>query len=123
MHITYCNLYSYFINVFSTRSCRLFIIFAIIILLMLFCFGHSYSYLHHQRSWVAHSSSLPNYVSHFSGREKQINDIIHWLDPHNTDVRVVSIVGPPGFGKSSLAIQVGHEMIDQGVVYSELCQP
>ena len=117
MHITYCNLHSYFIHVFSTgRSCQLLEIFAIIILLMLFCFGYSYSYLHHQRSWDAHSSSLPNYVSHFSGREKQINDIIHWLDPHNTDVRIVSIVGPPGFGKSSLAIQVGHEMIDQGVV-------
>ena len=88
----------------------------IFIFLLVFYFEPSPSYLYHQQRWVLYSPSLPDYVSHFSGREKEINDIIHWLDPHNTDVRVVSIVGPPGFGKSSLAIQVGHEMIDQGVV-------
>ena len=84
--------------------------------LLLLYFGSPFSYFSHQRSWVFYSPSLPDYVSHFSGREKEINDIVHWLDPQNTAVRIVSIVGPPGFGKSSLAIQVGHEMIDRGVV-------
>ena len=84
--------------------------------LLLLYFGSPLSYFSHQRSWVLYSPSLPDYVSHFSGREEEINDIVHWLDPQNTAVRIVSIVGPPGFGKSSLAIQVGHEMIDRGVV-------
>ena len=96
---------------------------AIILMLIVFAFlaQPSYfrlfiSYFCHQQNWVLYSPSFPDRVSHFSGREKEISDIVHWLDPHNTDVRVVSIVGPPGFGKSSLAIHVGHEMIDQGVV-------
>ena len=88
----------------------------ILALFLLLYFGSPLSYFNHQQSWVFYSPSLPDYVSHFSGREKEISDIVHWLDPQNTDVRIVSIVGPPGFGKSSLAIQVGHEMIDRGVV-------
>ena len=65
------------------------------------------SYFCHRQNWVLYSPSLLDHVLHFSGREKEISDIVHWLDPHNTDVRVVSIVGPPGFGKSSLAIYSG----------------
>ena len=52
----------------------------------------------------------------FLGREKEIGDLTMWLDLHSDDVRVVSIVGPPGIGKSSLATQVGHQMIDKGAV-------
>ena len=52
----------------------------------------------------------------FLGREKEIGDLTMWLDLHSDDVRVVSIVGPSGIGKSSLAIQVGHQMIDKGAV-------
>ena len=111
-----------FIHVYSAGR-RLQLILAICIamtivalFLLLLYFGSPLSYFSHQQSWVLYSPSLPDYVSHFSGREKEINDIVHWLDPQNTAVRIVSIVGPPGFGKSSLAIQVGHEMIDYGVV-------
>ena len=78
--------------------------------------GMDFHHINHNRLWLAHSPSLPNYVPHFVGREKEISDLVRLLDPENTDVRTVSIVGPPGFGKSSLAIHVGHEMIDRGVV-------
>ena len=36
------------------------------------------------------------------------------LDINNQDVRIVSIVGSPGFGKSTLAIQVGHNLVRKG---------
>ena len=110
----------YFLHIYSVgRSRQLLITIATMIFMifsLLLYFGSPLSYLHHRQSWVLYSHSLPDYVSHFLGREREINKIVHWLDPQNTDVRIVSIVGPPGFGKSSLAIQVGHEMIDRGVV-------
>ena len=77
---------------------------------------HHIPHIHHRRVWVDYSHSLPNYVPHFLGRDKEVKDLVRLLDPDNTDVRTVSIVGPPGFGKSSLAIHVGHEMVDRGVV-------
>ena len=33
----------------------------------------------------------------------------------DTDVRIVNIVGSPGFGKSTLAVHVGDQMVKQGV--------
>lgn len=38
------------------------------------------------------------------------------MDTTNQDIRIVSIVGSPGFGKSTLAIQVGHNLVQQGFV-------
>ena len=32
------------------------------------------------------------------------------------DTRIINIVGSPGFGKSTVAIHVGHHMVDRGVV-------
>lgn len=47
------------------------------------------------------------------GRKGQCSDILEKLAPSNPS-RIVSITGPPGFGKSAVAIQVGHELISQG---------
>ena len=47
-----------------------------------------------------------------------MDDLLRWLDIHNSEVRVAGIVGPPGIGKSSLAVHVGHGMIDRGAVVS-----
>lgn len=68
-------------------------------------------------AWWTHSS-LPEFGTLFIGREKEISDLTTWLDLHNDEVRVVSIVGPPGIGKSSLALQVGNQMRDRGAVVS-----
>lgn len=45
-----------------------------------------------------------------------MEDIASMINPANTDVRTVSIVGLPGIGKSALAIRIGHLMVRQGMV-------
>ena len=47
-------------------------------------------------------------MSHFVGREEDIINIIGYLDFATSDVQVVHIVGPPGFGKSTLAMKIGE---------------
>ena len=56
---------------------------------------------------LCHSKSLPS-VSHFVGREEDIINITGYLDFATSDVQVVHIVGPPGFGKSTLAMKIGE---------------
>ena len=62
------------------------------------------------------SNSLPDLPLKIVGREVELRNISGWIDfsnPH-TD-RIISIFGPPGFGKSTLAIQIGHIMVCEGV--------
>ena len=102
-----------------SSKCRVLIAASSFLTIMAFAvllFGLYFHHIRHSQLWLAYSPSLPDYVPHFLGREKEISELVMMLDPENTDVRTVSIVGPPGFGKSSLAIHVGHEMIDRGVV-------
>ena len=46
---------------------------------------------------VCYSKSLPS-VDNFVGREEDIRNITGYLDFTTSDVQVVHIVGPPGFG-------------------------
>ena len=52
-------------------------------------------------------------VPHFTGRERECEEI----DGHVTSdsTRIVSIWGSPGFGKTSVAIAVGHHLHSQGL--------
>ena len=52
-------------------------------------------------------------VPHFIGRQQKIEDISHALT--STSARLVSVSGPPGFGKTSLAIAVGHQLRQLGL--------
>ena len=64
------------------------------------------------------SKSLPYSYKIFVGREREISELTFMLDFSSTsdaDIRIVSIVGPPGFGKSTLAIHLGDEMVKQRV--------
>ena len=53
------------------------------------------------------SKSLPR-VDNFVGREEDIRNITRYLDFDHSTIQVVHIVGPPGFGKSTLAKKIGH---------------
>ena len=63
-----------------------------------------------------HSKSLPYSTATFVGREKEMEEMIQLVDFGNPNPQIVSIVGPPGIGKSTLTIHVGHDMVAQGVV-------
>ena len=54
------------------------------------------------------SSNLPAMVPHFIGRQKECDEIVDHMTSEST--RLVSIWGPPGFGKTSVAIAVGHRL-------------
>ena len=67
-----------------------------------------------------HSKTLPYPFENFVGREEDLKQVVQLLDFQNdpvvsADTRIVSLIGSPGFGKSTLAIHVGHEMVKQGV--------
>ena len=49
-----------------------------------------------------------NLPSHFTGRENECEEIIGHLTSDST--QIVSVWGPPGFGKTSAAIAVGHRL-------------
>ena len=70
---------------------------------------------------TCYSKSLPS-VDNFVGREEDIRNITGYLDFTTSDVQVVHIVGPPGFGKSTLAKKVGEILVRRGtkVFYVDL---
>ena len=59
-----------------------------------------------------HSKTLPYAASNFVGRNDEMDDLL--LDMSNQEIRIFSIVGSPGFGKSTLAIQGGHHLVRKG---------
>ena len=52
-------------------------------------------------------------VPHFTGRQKEVEEITGHMNSGST--RIVSIWGSPGFGKTSIAIAVGHHLHSQGL--------
>ena len=58
-------------------------------------------------------SSLPPMVPHFTGRQKEVEEITGHMNSGST--RIVSIWGSPGFGKTSVANAVGHRLNSQGL--------
>ena len=57
------------------------------------------------------SLPLPSRPMPFVGRKELINEIIQRL--LGTHTSIVGLFGPPAFGKSSLAIHVGHEVMNK----------
>ena len=56
---------------------------------------------------------LPPMVPHFTGRKEECEKIVRYMTSQPT--RLVTISGSPGFGKTSLAIAVGHDLKRQGL--------
>ena len=64
-------------------------------------------------------NNLPVQLTSFIGREKEIADVIRLLEK----VRLVTLTGPGGTGKTRLSVQVASELLDQypnGVWFVEL---
>lgn len=55
--------------------------------------------------------SLPGKVPHFFGRAMVCEEVIAAL--HRGRSRLVTITGPPGYGKSAVAIDVAHKMVEE----------
>src|SRR6266545_2457184 len=72
-------------------------------------------------TFESHISSLPLSLTPLLGREKEVETIIKLLS--RFDVRLVTLVGPPGVGKTRLAIHVANEvagMFAHGAVFVDL---
>ena len=72
---------------------------------------------------VYHSFTLPVKGEMFVGRDTEVEELTDLIG--NSAVSIVSIVGSPGFGKSTLAIHVGHVITERGgevVHYVDLCE-
>ena len=56
---------------------------------------------------------LPSMVPHFTGRQTECDEVVHHMISQLT--RLVTISGSPGFGKTSVAIAVGHRLKRKGL--------
>lgn len=68
---------------------------------------------------IARSRSvLParNYCPVYVNRQNETRKLMNILNFHSSAVQIVGVVGSPTFGKSCLAINVGHDVMEQGVV-------
>ncbi len=69
----------------------------------------------------AQLNNLPAQTTHFIGREREINAVLGLL--RNPSVRLVTLTGPGGTGKTRLSLQVAADMLDEfkdGVWFVEL---
>ena len=74
-----------------------------------------YPQIKHQ-IYLLDSKTLPYRSEEIVGREEEIHEILELVDFSSNDVRIINIVGSPGFGKSTLAVHVGHRMVEKGVI-------
>ena len=91
-------------------------ILAIFIVCLIGCLiGHYSWHVYNDTTW--YSRSLEDTTDMlFVGRDLDMDKIEQWIDFKNRSVRIVSIHGPPGIGKSALAKKIGHTMVKKHVV-------
>ena len=64
-----------------------------------------------ESEWLKPKSCLPETLPTFSGRDAEINKIISFV--MDKEVGVVTAVGGPGFGKSTIAVEVSHRLCEK----------
>ena len=97
------------------------IIIIITLIAVCVCMGVYWVYPHCSAQTVVHrfklfhqSKTLPYLSTNFVGRDKEVSEILAIVNFTRTDTRIVNIVGSPGFGKSTIAKQIGHKLVDMG---------
>jgi predicted ATPase/transcriptional regulator with XRE-family HTH domain len=71
----------------------------------------------------AEASRLPIWLTSFVGREVEVETVRTLLDPSTSGVRLLTLLGPGGVGKTRLAIQASLELVRayaDGVVFVDL---
>ena len=77
-----------------------------------YCYWPAISY----SVYLHHSKSLPFLSENaFVGREREMEMLMQQIDFSNQSTRIINLFGPPGFGKSTLAIHIGHAAVRKGV--------
>ena len=68
---------------------------------------------HHHLPLFVPDSSIPDEIQYFVGRDKECKAV----EDHLTDevTRLVNVWGPPGFGKTSVAIRVAHHLKEKNI--------
>ena len=61
------------------------------------------------------NSSLPHLTPSFVGRQREINELGELLKYSSSGTRILGITGAPGFGKTTLAIYMGHKLKNEGI--------
>ena len=87
----------------------------VFVFLMTSLIGYVYWSIITYKVYLHHSKSLPFLSENFVGREREMEALTKQIDFHNHSTRIINIFGPPGFGKSTLAISVGHIAVKDGV--------
>ena len=70
---------------------------------------------------MLHEPKLPLNDCNFIGRDREIEEIVNHLESKST--RIVSVYGPPAFGKTEVVITVGQKLKSKGrtVYHVDLC--
>ncbi|MBO3747594.1 hypothetical protein J5X84_16070 [Streptosporangiaceae bacterium NEAU-GS5] len=68
-----------------------------------------------------HGTALPPAVADFTGRTGQMTQIMRLLQVRALAVPIIVIVGRPGAGKTSLAVQVAHRAPAGGRLFAAMC--
>lgn len=85
---------------------------SLIVCVLCYCYWPTISYT----VYLHHSKSLPFLSENaFVGREREMETLMQQIDFSNHSTRIINLFGPPGFGKSTLAIHVGHAAVRKGV--------
>ena len=106
-----------FLQLYTGQYSRKYISYIIVLALFLIVIGiilslnPSLSKFIRKQIWKPFSPLFPSPNKNFIGRNKEIDVLLKWIDFSNETISIINIVGPPGIGKSALAIYVGNEAI------------
>ena len=76
---------------------------------------HQFTEKIHESKVKVNSKTIPYLSKNFVGREYEMQELLATANFDSTEIKIIGIVGSPGFGKSTLAIQLGHRLIDEDV--------